>query len=717
MRDTFKFVKQQDIMDCGVACIQMILKHYDSDMPAHKLRHMTGTDIDGTSALGLKSALEELQFECLAVQADNSVWTDPDMNYPAIAHVLLEDNRQHYIIIYGFKNNKLLIADPAEGKYKMSPEEFTTIWTNILLIPKPNKQYQPVVEKIGGLTSFLPALFKSKKIMFFTIIASFLATSLSIVSSYYFQGIIDRVIPQEDLSLLNIMSIGLLGVYLLRVLFDYIRSQLLIILGQSMSSHIMLDYFKHVLYLPMQFFNTRKNGDIISRFLDANKIIRALASSALALFLDITMVAIVGTFLFIQNRILFVITLLSLPIYFVTVLFFVKRYNKANEEEMSSSAILNSSIIESLDGMETIKSYNSEQNVYETVQNQFLNLMKKSYKTVTLDNMQRSIKQSVQLLTSAGVLWAGSYYILHNSMSIGQLITYNALLVFFTNPLENIINLQAELQTAEIASKRMNEVLAIESEYNLTDKQAAITFDGGIRINHLTFSYNLKESTLKNITCHIPFNQTVALVGMSGSGKSTLAKLLLRLHEVAEGTIQYDNILINKIPHNYLRDHVTYLPQESFFFKGTIIENLLFGLSHQPSELEIITACERAKVRHVIDSLPLGFNTPLEEGAANLSGGQKQRLAIARALLRDTNIYIFDEATSSVDTVTEQKIIQSISELKNKLIIHITHHLPIAKQCDQILVMHDGQLVEEGTHEQLLANSGTYHTLWNSTFP
>lgn len=715
MASQFKWIKQQDTTDCAVACISMVLEHYGSKMPAHKLRNMTGTNRRGTSALGMKNTFEKLKFNCNAVEADNNVWYHEDMIYPAIAYVVIKQRYQHYVVIYETDQSKLMIADPAEGLYTMTYEEFNNIWSGVLLLPQPTDQYKPVIEQVGGLTFFIPSLFRSKKLVFSTIIASFLATSLSIVSSYYFQGVIDNILPEHNLSLLNITSLGLIGVYVFKVIFEFIRRQLITILGQQLSKHIMLDYFNHVLKLPIKFFDTRKNGDIISRFLDANKIIDALASASLILFLDVAMVIIVGTFLFIQNNILFYITLVSLPVYFITAYIFVQKYDSANEKEMAAGSTLNSGIIESLNGIETIKAYNGEKKIYENTCNNFLDFMEYSMKKVKLDNIQHIIKQGIQLLISAGVLWAGAYYIINGSMSIGQLITYNALLVFFTNPLESIINLQTQLQTAQVASKRLNEVLSITSEESTSqDNNNHMTFDHQINIQNLTFSYDLKEPILNNINCRIRANQTVAIVGNSGSGKSTLAKLMIKFYEPATGMIYYDNTPITDIKHSVVRENITYVPQDSFFFKGTILENLLFGLSELPQEESIFHACEQAKIRKYIDQLPLGLKTPLEEGASNLSSGQKQRLAIARALLRDTNIIIFDEATSNIDIFAENNIINSISQLSNKTIIHITHNLSIAKKCDSIFLIHEGTIKEKGTHEELVANNHIYNKLWNT---
>lgn len=710
-----KIVLQQDEKDCGVACIAMILKHYKTEIPIHKLRELSGTDLEGTSAFGLKKTLEKIGFDSPAIQADNGVWKEKELPLPLIAHVLIEDSYMHYVVVYETKGENLWIADPAKGRVKKTIEEFAKEWTGVLLLPTPKESYRPSKEKVSGLSSFLPIIWHQKRLVFNIILASFFITLFGIGSSYYLQGILDYFIPNQAQSTLNIVSVGLITVYLFRVLFEYSRNYLLVLLGQRMSMAIMLNYYKHVLTLPMSFFSTRKSGEIISRFLDANKIIDALASATLSVFLDVGMVLLVGITLAIQNGTLFLITLTSLPFYIVAILAFVKSYEKANQDEMSAGATLNSSVIESLKGIETIKAYSGEEKVYHRVDREFVKLMKTSFRTISLDNVQQGIKHTIQLVSNALILWLGSYYVMDGMISLGQLITYNALLVFFTDPLQNIINLQVKMQTAQVANKRLNEVFAIDPEQsNRANEQTILdcTFQQEITLEDVSFSYNMKAPTLNNISCTIASHSKVALVGVSGSGKSTLAKLLVNFYTPSKGVIRYGKINYLDITCHQLRDHVTYVPQESFFFSGSILENLTFGLATPPIFERIMHVCEAVQLSEFINQQPLRYETLLEEGGNNLSGGQRQRLAIARALLKDADILILDEATSGLDTLLEHSILDYLLRLENKTLLFIAHHLPIAKACDQILVLNEGQLVEQGHHDELRFNQGIYQQLW-----
>lgn len=665
-----KLIKQHDEKDCGVACLSMILNFYDTSVPISKLRLMAGTNSQGTSALGLVQALNNFHFQTQVIQTDESIWKEEDVNYPLIAHVIIDGVFFHYVVVYGMKNGKLLLADPAKGKIKQTPKEFASIWTGILLITVPTENYHPTQDKSNGLFSFVSLLANHKKTIAGIVLLSFILTGFGIIGSYYFQVIIDRIVPLRSVNLLEIISIGLLSMYVIQTLFQYFKQYLLIRLGQQLSSSIMLKYFNHVLNLPMNFFSTRKSGEIISRFLDANKIIDALANVTLSLFLDVSMVIFIGTALFLQNYLLFYISLSTLPIYGLIVFLFMKPFDRTNEEQMESSAVVNSQIIESLKGIETIKSFNATNLVYEKVQQQFKEMMDKSFKNTNLDNLQSNLKTALQVISSTTLLWVGTYLVIKGRLSIGQLITYNALMSFFITPLQNIINLQVKIQTAKVANDRLNEIFLLDREFlgEATNQQMSNielgTKEPLIEVKDLSFAYGFEENVLNNLSFSINSNEKVAIVGMSGSGKSTLAKLFVNFYTAQKGEIEIQGKSIQNISRFDLRNKIGYVSQENFFFSGSIFENLIFGLDYQPTEEQILWACEMAQIKEYIEGLPLQFQSPIEEGASNLSGGQRQRLALARALLKNSEILILDEITSGLDSRSEHLIIQNLMNLE-----------------------------------------------------
>ena len=299
-----------------------------------------------------------------------------------------------------------------------------------------------------------------------------------------------------------------------------------------------------------------------------------------------------------------------------------------------------------------------------------------------------------------------------NTISIGQLITFNMLLSYFTNPLENIINLQTKLQSAKVANTRLNEVYLIESEFGQSDDtyQEGIA-DGDITVTDLSYKYGFGRDTLTDVSLTIRQGEKISFVGVSGSGKTTLAKMLVNFYQPYKGHIDFNGQNISRIDKKTLRQHINYLPQQSYIFSGSVLENLTLGAARGITQADILKACEIAEIRQDIENMPMGFQTELSDGAG-LSGGQKQRIALARALLTKSPVLILDEATSGLDVLTEKQVIDNLLALKDKTIIFVAHRLSIAERTDRIVVIDHGRVVETGSHQDLRSYPGFYYQLF-----
>ena len=706
---------QMDQMDCGVASLAMVFGYFGSYYSIASLRELAKTTTNGTTALGLVKVAEELGFETQAIQADMSLFDLPDLTFPFIVHVLKEGELLHYYVVTGRDKENIYIADPDPGirLTKLSRERFEKEWTGTSIFMAPSPNYKPHQEKRQGLTSFLPILINQKGLIINIILATFLVTLINIVGSYYLQSIIDTYVPNQASSTLSIISICLVIVYALQQILSFAQDYLLIVLGQRLSIDIILSYIKHAFHLPISFFATRRTGEIVSRFTDANSIIDVLASAVISIFLDISTVLIISIILFLQNSNLFFICLLGLPIYAVIIFAFMKPFEKMNRDTMEANATLSSSVIEDINGIETIKSLASEKTRYQKIDREFVDYLKKSFTYSRAESQQKALKKLAQLFLNVCILWMGANLVMDGKMSLGQLITYNTLLFYFTNPLENIINLQSKLQTAQVANNRLNEVYLVNSEFEEQKMVEDLSMvQGDMTFKKVHYKYDYGQDILSDINLTIKHGSKIAFVGVSGSGKSTLAKMMVNFFNPSQGEIRLGDMNLNQIDKKSLRQHINYLPQQPYVFNGTILENLLLGAKEGTTQEDILRAVELAEIREDIERMPLNYQTELTSDGAGISGGQRQRIALARALLTDAPILILDEATSSLDILTEKRIVDNLMNL-DKTLIFIAHRLTIAERTEKVVVLDRGKIVEEGKHADLLAQNGFYAHLVN----
>ena len=540
------------------------------------------------------------------------------------------------------------------------------------------------------------------------------------MAAFYFQFLLDDILPYGLKRTLHIISLGVLALYIFQVLLNMFRSQLLLYLGQKLDISLMLGYYYHVLSLPMHFFGTRKIGEIVSRFSDASKVREAMSSATLTVLIDTLMVIVGGVILYMQSAFLFSITALIIPLYALIVWLYQKPYVRVNRTEMEENAQVTSYLVESINGIETVKSYNAERKANIETETRFIKFIKTVFKRGTMENVQDSLKRFVELIGGVVILWIGAYQVIKGNLSVGQLITYNALLAYFLDPIKNLINLQPTILTAVVAADRLGDILDLEPEKaeNEAGKINPSSLRGTVKVHELAFRYGKRDWTLSNINFEINHGNKVALVGESGSGKTTLVKLMLNFYPLEKGEILIKDYNIQDINREVLREKIAYIPQDTFFFSGTIRENLTLGVEENIEFEEIVQACKDARAHDFINTLPFRYDTVLEEDAANLSGGQRQRLAIARAILKKPDILIMDEATSHLDSTTEKAISETIQTIGNHMTTFIiAHRLSTIMKCDTILVMDKGEIIESGSHSELMRQKGKYYHLWKDQIP
>lgn len=707
-------VKQHDYKDCGVACIVTIAKQYGLELSISKIREIAGTDMQGTSAYGIIKALQSVGFTAKGVKASDEEDIFSEFPKPAIAHIIADEKILHYVVIHKVTKKEILISDPAKGIVKYKPEDFFKIWTGVLILMVPAPAFEKGDETKGLFQRFWGLIKVQKNLLINVFISSILITILGIIGSFYFKFLLDDILPNNLDNSLLVVSIAMIVLALFKIITEFFRSLLLIHMSQNIDIPLLLGYYNHVIDLPMNFFGTRKVGEIISRFNDAGKIRDAIGSATLTIMIDVLMAIAGGVILYMQSSKLFVICFVPIVLYLILVFAFKRSLEDVNRNVMEDNSKLTSYLVESIEGIETVKSFNGERKVNLETEKKFIRYIKSVFKYSYVNNMQGSLKGTVKGVFGICILWIGAYLTLRGEVSVGTLISFNALLAYFIEPIERMINLQPQLQSAMVAADRLGEILDLELEKS-KDEDKKInpkTLLGDIKIKNIDFRYGTRQLVLKNINMDIKPREKIALVGESGSGKTTIAKLLMNFYDVEKGEIILNNYNIKDINKESLRDKISYISQDSFFFSGSIIDNLQFANESATYE-EIIEVCKRAQIHDFINSLPLRYETHLEEKGGNLSGGQRQRLAIARALLKKPEILVMDEATSNLDSITEKAIERTIEECtRNVTTIIIAHRLSTIMRCDRIYVLDKGEVIEEGKHEELLKKQGYYYRLW-----
>lgn len=709
----FKCISQNDETDCGPACLAAIFRKYGLKVSIAKIRDIAGTDRHGTSAYGLVKVIEHYGFQQKVVEADKTALTSK-LPLPAIAHVVIDDSLLHYVTITKIKGDTVVVSDPAKGIVKYKKEDFIKIWTNVLILIAPTKKSQKGNKKQSTLISFFRLLIFQKWLLLKIFILSMILTSIGIITSFYYQVLMDNIVPSSSLEMLNYVSVTTLGLFLVQIGLNFLRGFLIVKLEQNIDIPIMLGYYNHALVLPMKFYSMRDTGEIISRFNDASSIRDIVSEASLTIMMDTIMAVVGAVVLFNSNRLLFLISVVMLILYGIIVFVYNKPIKIINRKIMEMNSKVTSQFVETINGIETIKSFNREKNEKEKTDKLYRKFLKKVFDGGILSLSQQTVTMFVAVVGELVILWVGATYVIKGELTIGELITFNALLGYFIEPIKNLINLQPSIQTAVVAADRLGEILDIAPEYNDEQEKTdnKIKFDK-ISISNLDFRYGTRDLALKNLNLEILCGEKIAFVGESGSGKTTLAKLLIRLYEQENGSIKFDSCDIREFSINQIRNNVSYISQNTFLFSGTIKENLLFG-NFDANDNDISRVCKMCELEEYINSLPLKYNTRIEENGKNLSGGQKQRLAIARGLLKNPKILIMDEATSNLDYITEKTIENTINEFSaNMTTIIIAHRLSAIKDCNKIFVFRDGQIVETGNHRDLLSQRGYYYQLWN----
>lgn len=709
----YTFVKQHDMTDCAAACLAMVCLHYRKETTITKLRDMMGTDIKGTNLVGLSKCADELGFVSQAVKVDREAFLSA-YTRPCIAHTITKEGLSHFVVVFKTSPKYVIIGDPAKDLARIPVDVFFETFAGSLLILKPDGRFEKGAVKGEKVFSrFVRLLLPQKKLFVFAILASLMMTALGIVSSLFNKTIMDEILPYRLKGALLAALLIFAAIALTQVFIGFMRGWAMLFLSQRIDIPLMLGYFRHIYSLPMRFFATRKTGDIITRFSDAFTIKNIFTNIALTLIMDIAMALITAVILFKINLPLFGIIVLLTAINILLVFCFRQPYKKLNVEQMQQASILNSEVIEGLSGVETIKGNANEETELENIEREYIRSLRIAFREGMLSNVQGVVSGAVGTVGNLVLMYFGALQVIDGEITLGTLMAFMTLAGYFMDPVQRLVGLQLQIQEAQISMKRVAEILDYEKEQE--DKSQWQEFEGAsgdIGFKGVTFRYGHRKPALNNVSFTIPKGQKVALVGASGSGKSTIAKLLLKYYDPEEGSITVGGVDIAEFSNDSLRRRISYVPQGIELFSKSIYDNIRATKVDATLD-DVKEAAKAADAHDFIRRLPLGYHTHLEESGKGLSGGERQRIALARAFLKTNDFYILDEGTSNLDFATENIIFDMIyNRFRDKTMLIIAHRLSTVKNCDTIIVLDKGEVIEQGSHDALIAKEGMYRRLW-----
>jgi ATP-binding cassette, subfamily B, bacterial len=717
----FPFVKQYDAMDCGPACLKMIAGFYKKNYSLDYLRKKCFITREGVSFLGLSEAADSVGFRTLGVKIPYEL-LEEKVTLPCIVHW----RQKHFVVVYKIKDDKLWIADPAAGLIKLSREEFEKNWVNTLtdgkktglaLIIEPGPELydsEEQTEKAGGFKFLLKYFRLYRKYLGQLLLGLLIGSLIQLIFPFLTQSIIDIGLNNNDIGFIYLILFAQLALVVGRMSVEFIRGWLLLHIGSRVNVAIVSGFLQKLMTLPVSFFDAKLTGDILQRVEDNNRIENFLTSASLSILFSFVNLLVFGIVLAIFSIKIFVLFLAGTALYVLWVSLFMKsraRIDNLRFKEMAASV---SKLINIINGMQEIKLSQSEQSKRWDWENHQASLFGLKVKGLGLIQYQSAGGTLINEVMNILITIVAATAVLKGDMTLGMMLAVQFIIGQLNVPVNQIIGFLRMSQDAKMSLDRLAEVHNMEEEETDSEnKIIRIPENKNIQINDLSFQYEGPRSpfALKNASLLIEENKVTSIVGVSGSGKTTLLKMLLRFYEPVSGKIFIGETDLANISLKVWREKVGAVLQDGFLFPDTIAGNIALG-SQSIDENRMVKAAETANIRQDIESLPLGYNTRIGNNGHGLSEGQKQRLLIARAIYKNPEIVIFDEATNSLDANTEKAIVENLSDFfKGKTVIVVAHRLSTVRNSDKIVVLDKGQIIESGNHEELIEKRGAYYNL------
>lgn len=675
MINNFEVVRQEDLTDCGACCLKMIIKYYGGDYPLFHLKQLTHTDQFGTNAFLIKEAALKLGLNAKVVNGNLEDIKEEDL--PIIAHVIPNKSYEHFIVIYKLdkKHALVTIADPALGKRVITYGDFFEISSSNFIFFDANKKLAKITssKRINNLV--IETFTTNKKIFVYIILFSVIFIFLNICSSYAFKFLIDNVYLYSNIDNLVFFFIVFNFINIFKNIFQYIRINMINYFNFKLDKILITKLFNHLIYLPFLYYKNKSSSDVINRINDLIDVKNNLTKIFLSIVIDGLLAFSILIVLFKINFLLTILSLFLVLIYLFIIVITSPIYNYYIEEEKVKGSEVNSFLHSNLRNMDSIKNLNIE----DYVSNKFVNLYEKFYfvnkKNTKFSNKVMFIKNMVHDIYFIFLYYIASKLIISDKFNLALFITYISLLSYFIDPIKNIIDLNFDIKNLNLSLKRVNELFDIKKEKFLVDeKYQKNVVKGDIEFKNITYSYNGYQNILKEFSLKIKENSRVLISGETGSGKSTIARILMNYFAPDKGEVLINNKSISSYNLINIRKDITYISQNETIYKDSLYNNIV--LNESISYDEFLNICKICKVDEIVNKHKFKYDMNLEEDGFGLSGGEKSRIFLARALIKKSSIYIFDETLSNIDVEKEKEILKNVFDnFKTSTFIVITHRL------------------------------------------
>ncbi len=713
---------QMDAKDCGPASLKMVAKYFGRYYSLQYLRDKCGITKEGVSLLGISAAAESVGLHTAAFKCtiDDVVTKVP---LPAIVFW----NENHFVVVYDANPRHVMVSDPVKGHVKYTRQEFMAGWylknedKGVLLALEPTADFklskhereQEKNSLMSMLRYFMPYKTQFSLIFFVMMMVTLLQGLLPFIS----KAVIDIGINTSDIKFINMVLVGNICILLSIMSFNVVRDWILMHVTARVNIALISDYLVKLMKLPVTFFENKLLGDILQRAQDHERIRSFIMNNSLSLVFSAFTFLIFSVILLAYNSVIFYIFISGSTLYVVWVMLFLGVRKKLDWQYFELVSRNQSYWVETVSAIQDIKIYNYERArrwKWEEIQARLYHVNKR---VLAVTNMQNLGAQFIESIKNMAITFFCAASVIDGGITFGIMISTQFIIGMLNGPLVQFINFMVSAQYAKISFLRMNEIRQLEDEEELLSvgTTTILPEDRSLALKNVMFQYAPHlPMVLKNVNLYIPANKVTAIVGCSGCGKSTLLKLLIRLYRPSYGTVNMGGMNVSALNLRKWRSMCGVVMQDGKIFSDTIKNNIVLD-DENVDEEQLVRCCQIAQIKNEIDQMPRGFDTEIGEQGRGLSGGQKQRLLIARALYRDPQYLFLDEATNSLDTVNEQKIVQALGgAFENRTVVIIAHRLSTIRQASQIVVMDKGQIVEVGNHETLLNRKGYYYNLVKS---